>query len=63
MVTSIRVLSTLHYNIHTVINSSANAKIKVVSYRRSSILIGQAIFPTNEYNRPTNQRPHTIGCH
>ena len=44
-------------------NSSASTKTKVVSYRWSSILIGQTIFPTSEYNPLTNQRPHTIAHH
>ena len=49
--------------IRTVISFSACTKIKVVFYWRSSILIGQTIFPTSEYNRLTNQWPHTIICH
>ena len=49
--------------VRTVIKSSASAKIKVVSYRWISILIGQTIFPASEYNRLTNQRPHTIVRH
>ena len=45
------------------INSYASEKIKVVFYRWSLILIGQAVFHTCEYNRLTNQRLQTIVCH
>ena len=52
-----------YYYIRTVINFSASGKIEVMAYRRSSILIGHTIFPTSEYNRLTNQRPHAIVRH
>ena len=52
-----------NYYIRIVIYSSASAKIKAVSYRWSSILIGQTIFPTSGYNRLTNQRRQTIVPH
>ena len=47
----------------TVINSSAIAKIKVVSHWLGSILIVQMIFLTSDYNGLINQRPHTIVHH
>ena len=55
--------SKCNYYIHTVIYSSASAKIKAVSYRWSSTLVGQTIFPTSGYNRLTNQRRQTIVRH